>query len=232
MKNAPRIIVALDYGDGNAALALAKRLDPAQCRLKVGLELFSSAGPAIVGQLSSLGFDIFLDLKFHDIPNTVARACSAAAEMGVWMTNVHLLGGKDMLKAARQSIDANKHRPLLIGVTVLTSHTRESIQDVGLTGDITAAVQTLAQLASETGLDGVVCSPQEIAGLRKAMGKDFLLITPGIRPAGATQNDQQRVSSPAAAIAAGADYLVIGRPLTDSDDPVAALTEIKRQINY
>lgn len=224
------IIVALDYPDAASALSLVERLDPGRCRLKVGKELFTRAGPALVEELQGRSFDVFLDLKFHDIPNTVARAVAAAADLGVWMVNVHALGGRAMMEAAREALAGSKQAPLLIAVTVLTSMGADDLRAVGLEGTPEANVQRLAQLASDAGLDGVVCSPREIAVLRRSLGKEFVLVTPGIRPAGDAVGDQKRVMTPAEAIGAGGNYLVIGRPVTQADEPLEALTRIEREI--
>ena len=227
----PRVIVALDFPDAHAAQTFAERLSPAHCRLKVGMELFTAAGPKVVENLVSRGFDVFLDLKYHDIPTTVARACTQAASLGVWMLNVHVLGGKKMLLAAREAVDRFARRPLLIGVTLLTSHGADDIADLGWERDgVAHHVERLAGLAEAAGLDGVVCSPQETAQLRRRFGKDFLLVTPGVRPAGAVTDDQIRTRTPAAAVAEGSDYLVIGRPITRAPDPVSALAAINREI--
>lgn len=226
----PRIIVALDYPDAKSALALAARLDPALCKVKVGKELFTAAGPQLIQNINKSGFSIFLDLKFHDIPNTVAAACTAAARLGVWMLNVHALGGRAMMSAAREAIAGNAKPPKLIAVTLLTSMGPGDMADVGLGGNPQEAVSRLARLAQECGLDGVVCSPQEAANLRRQHGKEFCLVTPGIRPAQAGGDDQQRVATPRQAIAGGADYLVIGRPITRAPDPIAALRAINAEI--
>jgi orotidine-5'-phosphate decarboxylase len=226
----PRIIVALDHPDAKGALELASRLDPKLCRLKVGKELFTAAGPALVEKLGRSGFDIFLDLKYHDIPNTVANACVAAAGLGVWMMNVHALGGRAMMDAAREALANTGKPPKLIAVTLLTSMGAADMGDVGLAGNPRDAVLRLARLAQACGLDGVVCSPQEAAALRVQCGKTFILVTPGIRPAEAAQDDQQRIATPRQAIADGADYLVIGRPITRAPDPIAALRSINAEI--
>ncbi len=227
----PRVIVALDFASAQEALAFAARVTPQSCRLKVGKELFTAAGPALVEKLAQNGFDIFLDLKFHDIPNTVAGACKAAAQLGVWMLNVHALGGRAMLEAARDAVAGSRgRRPQLIGVTLLTSMSADDMRDVGMEGAPAAAVLRLARLAQSSGLDGVVCSAQEAALLRREGGPEFCLVTPGIRPRQSARDDQQRVMTPAEAIAAGADYLVIGRPVTQAPDPVAALGAINREI--
>ncbi len=225
-----RIIIALDYPDAEAANVLLAQLDPARCRVKVGKELFTAAGPAFVSKLVAQGFDVFLDLKFHDIPNTVAKACQAAAGLGVWMLNVHALGGGRMLAAAREAIDNSDHRPLLIAVTILTSMGPAELEQIGLTGDAKEYVRRLALLAQEAGIDGVVCSPLEVAMLRQHIDPSFKLVTPGIRPKGADAGDQTRIMTPAEAIAAGSDYLVIGRPITQQPDPMAALAAIEQEI--
>jgi orotidine-5'-phosphate decarboxylase len=226
----PRILVALDFAATAPALDLAGRLDPARCRLKVGKELFLRGGPGLVEQLHARGFDVFLDLKFHDIPNTVAQACRAAAELGVWMVNVHALGGSAMLQAAREAVTAAAQAPILIGVTVLTSHTQQSLHEIGLNEAPAQLVARLASLVRGAGLDGVVCSAQEAPQLRQAMGADFCLVTPGIRPEGAAKGDQQRVATPAQALRDGADFLVIGRPITQAAEPLAVLESIEKEI--
>jgi orotidine-5'-phosphate decarboxylase len=231
----PRVIVALDFAHPARALALMDRLDPAQCALKVGKEMFVVAGPEPVRWMVERGFRVFLDLKFHDIPNTVAQACTAATRLGVWMLNVHAAGGRAMLEAAgaavtRTAAEIGKPRPLLIAVTVLTSLDDADLAAVGMVGPTTAAAQRLALLAQAAGLDGVVCSAREAVALRAACGPNFKLVTPGIRPAGATPDDQARVITPEAAIDNGADYLVIGRPITQAADPLAALAVINAAI--
>ena len=224
--NDPRVIVALDYPDARSAAALASRLDPALCRLKVGKELYTAAGPSLVEQLRGSGFGVFLDLKFHDIPSTVAGACVAAAELGVWMINVHALGGRAMMEAARAALSRRSAPPRLVAVTLLTSMGVTDMEEIGLAGGPQEAVVRLARLAQTCGLDGVVCSPQETAVLRRQLGKDFCLVTPGIRLAEAAEDDQKRVAAPRQALAGGADYLVIGRPITRAPDPLAALRKI------
>jgi orotidine-5'-phosphate decarboxylase len=223
--------VALDFPEPRAALALAERLDPAACALKVGKELFVAGGPESVRALVARGFRIFLDLKFHDIPNTVAGACAAATRLGVWMMNVHAAGGAAMLAAGRHAVDEaaearGSKPPLLIAVTVLTSLSNDDLKATGVGDDATRQALRLARLAADCGLDGVVCSAQEAPALRAALGPHFKLITPGIRPAGSAAGDQSRIVTPQAAIANGADYLVIGRPITEAADPVAALAAI------
>ena len=228
--NDPKIIIALDYPAAAPALALADRLQPSLCRLKVGKELFTATGPALLEQLMRRGFEIFLDLKFHDIPNTAAQACKAAASLGVWMVNVHALGGRRMLEAAREAIANSSHQPKLIAVTMLTSMAQEDLADIGI--DVTPAemVLRLAKLAQDSGLDGVVCSAQEAALLRKQCGNEFCLVTPGIRPLQASLDDQSRVMTPLAALQAGSSYLVIGRPITQAADPLQALLDINKEI--
>ncbi|MDA8364047.1 MAG: orotidine-5'-phosphate decarboxylase [Gammaproteobacteria bacterium] len=227
----PRVIVALDVPSAAEALAFAGRVTPALCRLKVGLELFSAAGPGVVEQLAARGFDVFLDLKFHDIPTTVARACAAAARLGVWMLNVHALGGTQMLEAARSALEkVPSRRPLLIGVTVLTSQGAGTLSEIGLDADPAAQVLRLAGLVQKAGLDGIVCSAQESGILRVRFGTGFLLVTPGIRPAGTASHDQQRTMTPLAAVRQGADFLVIGRPITQAADPVATLEAIDHEL--
>jgi orotidine-5'-phosphate decarboxylase len=226
----PRIIVALDFPDAKGALGLASRLDPGMCRVKVGKELYTAAGPALVEKLQASGFGVFLDLKYHDIPSTVAAACAAAAALGVWMIDVHALGGRSMMEAARAALPESGNRPRLVAVTLLTSVGANDMAEVGLGGSLQAAVLKLARLAQASGLDGVVCSAQEAADLRRECGKNFVLVTPGIRPADAGQDDQARVATPRAAIAGGGDYLVIGRPITRAPDPLAALRAISSEI--
>ncbi len=216
----PTIIVALDFPKAPAALDLARRLDPTRCRVKVGLELFCAEGPAVVRALRGLGFEVFLDLKFHDIPNTVASACARAADLGVWMVNVHALGGPRMLAAARSAIPEGG--PRLIGVTILTSHSAEEVAALGL-GDSGERVLSLARSCREAGLDGVVCSPREAPGLQDLRAGGFVLVTPGIRSEDAPPDDQRRTRTIREALAAGADYLVVGRPVTRAPDPAAAL---------
>jgi orotidine-5'-phosphate decarboxylase len=226
----PKIIIALDYPSAAPALALADKLQPSLCRLKVGKELFTATGPALLEKLMKHGFEIFLDLKFHDIPNTTAQACKAAAGLGVWMVNVHALGGRKMLEAARAAIASSARRPKLIAVTLLTSMAQDDLAGIGINATPAEMVLHLATLARETGLDGVVCSAQEAAMLRKHCGTDFCLVTPGIRPVQANLDDQSRVMTPLAALRAGASYLVIGRPITQAVDPLQALLDISKEI--
>jgi orotidine-5'-phosphate decarboxylase len=229
-KKEPRVIVALDYPDAKSALALADRLSPSACKLKVGKELFTAAGPDLLKQLVKMGFPVFLDLKFHDIPNTVAAACRAAADLGVWMVNVHASGGRRMMEAARDAIDQSGHKPLLIAVTVLTSMNEVDLRETGVTVSPTEQVSRLAGLAKQSGLDGVVCSALESTALRAEFGATFLLVTPGIRPAGTSAGDQSRIMTPASAIRAGSDYLVVGRPISQAHDPLSALIMINQEI--
>lgn len=226
----PKVIVALDYADAKSALALVARLDPRLCKVKVGKELYTASGPQLIENINKLGFSLFLDLKYHDIPNTVAAACAAAVGLGVWMLNVHALGGRAMMDAAREAVAKSAKRPKLIAVTLLTSMGAADMADVGLAGNPQEAVLRLARLAQASGLDGVVCSPQEAAALRKQCGKGFVLVTPGVRPADAAKDDQQRVATPRQALADGADYLVIGRPITRAPDPLQALQAIQAEI--
>ena len=226
----PRVIVALDYPRTEPARAFVDRVRPDLCRLKVGKELFVAAGPAFVEELAARGFAVFLDLKFHDIPNTVAQACKAAARMGVWMMNVHASGGPRMMQAAREALEGLSERPRLIAVTVLTSMGEEELRAIGIAASARQQVLLLATLAHDSGMDGVVCSAQEAPLLRPAFGADFLLVTPGIRPAGSEAGDQTRILTPTQAIRSGADYLVIGRPITQAADPLAALESIAREI--
>lgn len=225
-----RIIVPLDVPEAEAALALAARLDAKLCRVKVGKELFVAAGPAVVGRLQERGFEVFLDLKFHDIPSTVAGACRAAAKLGVWMMNVHASGGEAMLRAARESIEAVVRPPILIAVTILTSLSDVDLERVGLHGSLIENVERLARLARASGLDGVVCSAQEAPLIRKAAGEDFILVTPGIRLKDDKKDDQARIVTPAEAVRLGANYLVIGRPITQAADPGAMLASIRESL--
>jgi orotidine-5'-phosphate decarboxylase len=225
-----RVIVALDYADAKSAMALVDRLQPSACKLKVGKELFTAAGPAFVATIAQRGFDVFLDLKFHDIPNTVAQACRAAAQLGVWMINVHALGGRGMMNAAREAIDSAPRRPNLIAVTVLTSMAEPDLREVGIDASPLVEAMRLAELAAECGLDGVVCSAHEAAAIRDRLGSGFLRITPGIRLPEDGAGDQKRVMTPQLAIESGASYLVIGRSVTRAADPLAVLARINREI--
>ena len=230
MSSSP-IIVALDFPNEKEALALVDQLEPGRCRLKVGKELFTRSGPEFVKKLVKQNFDVFLDLKFHDIPNTVARACQAGADLGVWMINVHAMGGRKMLEAAREALPSNESNPKLIAVTVLTSMGAEDLKEIGLSSSPAEQVKHLATLTNDCGLDGVVCSPQEIALLREDLDNSFELITPGIRPQWSATGDQKRIMTPAEAIHAGSNYLVIGRPITQAENPMEALEKIEKELN-
>ncbi|MDQ2963172.1 MAG: orotidine-5'-phosphate decarboxylase [Pseudomonadota bacterium] len=231
----PKVIVALDFADPTQAMALVHRLDPADCALKVGKEMFVAAGPDPVRRMSERGFRVFLDLKFHDIPNTVARACAAATRLGIWMLNVHAAGGRAMLLAARESVartaaERSTPRPLLIAVTVLTSLGAKDVAEIGFAETPESIALRLARLAADCGLDGAVCSAVEAPELRRILGNGFKLVTPGIRPAGSADDDQSRIVTPEAAMAGGADYLVIGRPITHAADPLEALARINKSL--
>ena len=226
-----KIIVALDYEKESDALALVDQIDPSLCRLKVGKEMFTTLGINFVKQLHQRNFDVFLDLKYHDIPNTVARAVRSAADLGVWMVDLHASGGLRMMEEAKRILEHyGKDAPLLIAVTVLTSMEDLDLLQIGINASLMEQVLRLAHLTQRAGLDGVVCSPQEVKILRNACGEDFKLVTPGIRPIGADFGDQRRVMIPTAAIRAGSDYLVIGRPITKADNPVEVLRSINASI--
>ena len=226
-----KIIVALDYEKESDALALVDQIDPNLCRLKVGKEMFTTLGINFVKQLHQRNFDVFLDLKYHDIPNTVARAVRSAADLGVWMVDLHASGGLRMMEEAKRILEPyGKDAPLLIAVTVLTSMEDLDLLQIGINASLREQVLRLAHLTQRAGLDGVVCSPQEVEILRNACGEDFKLVTPGIRPIGADFGDQRRVMTPTAAIRAGSDYLVIGRPITKADNPVEVLRSINASI--
>ena len=226
MNDSPRILVALDFDGAKSCLNLVDKLDPSLCRLKIGKEMFTAQGPGIVEAVQNKGFDVFLDLKFHDIPNTVAKAVTSAAGLGVWMVNVHASGGKRMLEAAAESVANVQQAPLLIAVTVLTSTDESELPDIGVNGGLATQVERLATLSHQSGLDGVVCSAHEVAAIKGYCSPNFLCVTPGIRPASAALGDQRRVMTPEQAIAQGSDYLVIGRPITQSENPVQTLNEI------
>lgn len=227
----PKVIVALDFDNQNAANELISKLDPNACRLKIGKEMFTYFGPDWVKKVVALGFDVFLDLKFHDIPNTVAKAVKAAASLGVWMVNVHASGGPDMMKAAIEALkEIDTNRPLLTAVTVLTSMDQNQLNSVVGNIQISEQVKRLALLTQECGLDGVVCSAQEAIELRKILNHDFLLVTPGIRPIGSKTGDQVRIATPLSALESGVNYLVIGRPITQAADPLSSLNDINKSI--
>ena len=230
-KSQSKVVVALDYADQDEALAFVGRISPQLCRLKVGKEMFTRFGPDFVKTLTGKGFDVFLDLKFHDIPNTVAKAVKAAADLGVWMVNVHAVGGTRMMVAAKEALaEYGDKAPLLIAVTVLTSMDESDLQGVGVERRADEQVMMLAKLTADAGLDGVVCSAKEAELLKDAIGPQFQLVTPGIRPEGAAAGDQKRVVTPKQAVADGSDYLVIGRPITQAEDPVAVLNQINESL--
>lgn len=230
--NDPKVVVALDFDKKNEAMSFIDRINPSDCRLKVGKEMFTYFGPEFVKQLSNKGFDVFLDLKFHDIPNTVAKAVAASADLGVWMVNVHASGGTKMMFKAKESLEGyGSDAPLLIAVTVLTSMGREDLLGLGINKTPEEQVLKLAGLTKESGLDGVVCSAWEAEKLKSEMGKEFKLITPGIRPVGASVDDQKRIMTPPEAMNVGVDYLVIGRPITKAADPQQVLQQINKSIN-
>lgn len=229
----PKVIVALDYDNDAAALDFVSRLDPSSCNLKVGKELFTIAGPQFVSKLVDLNFRVFLDLKFHDIPNTTAMAVRAAASLGVWMVNVHASGGKVMMETVRNELDklpSSASKPIVIGVTVLTSMDQEQLRGIGIDCSPEEQVLRLATLTKEAGLDGVVSSAREVSLIKEKLGSKFITVTPGIRPAGSDVGDQKRIMTPVDAIKAGSDYLVIGRPVTRATDPCAVLKSINKEI--
>lgn len=228
--NDSKIIVALDYADATSALNLAAKLDPNMCKLKVGKELFTAAGPTLIEQLVKKQFKVFLDLKFHDIPTTVAKACQAASNLGVWMINVHASGGAAMMQAALEGVNKSNHQPFLIAVTVLTSMDQSTLTSVGVSQKLDQQVLNLAKLSQLSGLHGVVCSGLEARLLKQNLPNDFLLVTPGIRPSTANLDDQNRVLTPSQALNMGASYLVIGRPITQAADPIVALMAIQHEI--
>jgi len=226
----PKIIVALDYADAKSALSLVNQLDPTLCKLKIGKELFTAAGPQLVEQLVAKNFKVFLDLKFHDIPNTVAKACEAASNLGVWMLNVHASGGSAMMLSALEGVDKSTHNPYLIAVTVLTSMSQENLQELGIQNSVEEQVVKLASLTEQSNLHGVVCSAMEAEKLREIVNTNFLLVTPGIRPANANADDQTRIMTPNKALDMGASYLVVGRPITQASSPIEALHAINQSI--
>ena len=231
MSNESKVVVALDFNNEASALAFVDSISVDSCRLKIGKEMFTYFGPVFVKKLVDKGFDVFLDLKFHDIPNTVAKAVTAAAELGVWMVNVHATGGEKMMQAAKEAlVPYGDKAPLLIAVTVLTSMEQSELPLIGVEAPLDVHVLKLATLAKTSGLDGVVCSAQEATALKAALGKDFKLITPGIRPAGSAVGDQKRIMTPLKAVQAGSDYLVIGRPITQSDNPQSVLASINSEL--
>ncbi len=225
-----KLIIALDFSTKEQALQFIKPLSPQICKLKVGFELFVSVGPDFVRQLVDNGFDVFLDLKFHDIPNTVASACKSASALGVWMMNVHASGGDKMMSAARQALMECNSKSKLIAVTVLTSMDQAQLSAINISETPENQVKHLAYLTKRTSLDGIVCSAKEAQMLRKKLGNDFLLVTPGIRPAGSDQGDQHRVMTPAEAKQAGVSYIVVGRPITQSDSPLSVIESINQDM--
>lgn len=225
--NDPKVVVALDFDNQADALTFVDKIQPSDCRLKIGKEMFTYFGPEFVKELVNRGFDIFLDLKFHDIPNTVAKAVTAAAELGVWMVNVHASGGLKMMRKAKDAlVPYGDKAPLLIAVTVLTSMEEDDLIGLGITKSPAEQVMHLATLTKQAGLDGVVCSAWEAQELKTTLGSDFKLVTPGIRPAGANSDDQKRIMTPEQALQVGVDYLVIGRPITQADNPHLVLQQI------
>lgn len=230
MSDQAKIIVALDYAEATQAMHLVQQLDPSLCKLKVGKELFTSAGPDLVRDLVKRDFKVFLDLKFHDIPNTVAKACAAACDMGVWMLNVHASGGLAMMQAAQKAVEDSKHPAMLIAVTVLTSMSEAELKQVGVQQSLTEQVKQLALLTQQAGLAGVVCSAQEASMLRAHCAEEFCLVTPGIRPADSAKDDQTRIVTPSQALALGSSYLVIGRPITQAANPLLALQQIQQSL--
>lgn len=231
MQDNNQIIIALDMSDQRKVLSFVKDLDPEQCRLKIGKELFTLYGPKLVKKLQKRGFEIFLDLKFHDIPNTVYKAVRAACQLNVWMLTIHAAGGSEMLRAARKAVDESEHKPILVAVTVLTSLYDDDLSEQGIQRSTDEQVLRLASLAQECGLDGVVCSAAEAASIRRLLSKNFILVTPGIRSAGDDSQDQKRVVTPNDAISAGSNFLVIGRPITQARKPVEKLQQILNEIS-
>ncbi len=227
----PKVIIALDYPTETQAFQLIDQLDPELCRLKVGKEMFTHLGPDFVAAIQRKGFQVFLDLKYHDIPNTVARACEVAADLGVWMINVHASGGRRMMEAAAEALARHRTQPHLIAVTVLTSMSAEDLLELGIHRSPAEQALSLAQLAKDSGIEGVVCSAQEATQMKANLGSEFLLVSPGIRPAGSSTDDQRRIMTPTEALQAGSDYLVIGRPITQSDKPLGVLRTINSEIS-
>ncbi len=227
----PKVIVALDFSTQTQAFELIDQLDAGSCRLKVGKEIFTRFGPAFVEKIQLKGFEVFLDLKYHDIPNTVARACAAAADLNVWMLNVHASGGRRMMEAAAEALAQHRNKPYLIAVTVLTSMAEADLQELGISLSPAELALKLARLSQASGLDGVVCSAQEAVQMQQQLGKEFILVTPGIRPEGSSLDDQRRVMTPLEALKSGSHYLVIGRPVTQSDNPSRVLRTINSDIS-
>ena len=231
MTNDPKVIVALDFSEQKQAMNLIEQLEPSQCRLKIGKEMFTHFGPAFVETVQKKGFECFLDLKYHDIPNTVAQACSVAADLGVWMLNVHALGGRRMMEAAAEAVANKSQPPALIAVTVLTSMSASDLNEIGIQQNPAELALHLAAMAESSGLNGVVCSAMESQAMRQRFSDKFLLVTPGIRPAGSAEDDQRRIMTPVDAVQAGSSYLVIGRPITQSDKPLSVLRTINSELS-
>ncbi len=225
-----KVIVALDFNNLTEVMEFVQQIKPSECRLKVGKELFTAYGPQIIRELQALGFEIFLDLKFHDIPNTVYKAIRVASDLGVWMVNVHASGGREMLTKARQAIEDSQHKPLLIAVTILTSLSESAVAEIGYQHSLVEQTLHLARLSYECGLDGVVCSAHEAAAIKLATSAEFLTVTPGIRLNTDKVDDQTRIMTPSIAVASGADYLVIGRPITKSVLPIETLQGINQSL--
>ena len=231
MQNNLKLFVAFDFSSLNNAKEFSKKLNPQQCGIKVGKELFTLGGPAIVEWIQSKGFKVFLDLKFHDIPNTVKRACYVASELGVWMLNVHAMGGNDMLIAAKEGVDQSNQKPHLIAVTILTSMNNTNLNEIGITHSVDEEILKLALNVATHKLDGIVCSASDIKNIKSSLPKDFIYVTPGIRPIIDSNYDQKRTTSPEDAIKEGSSILVVGRPITESKNPALALEEIIKKIN-
>ena len=232
--NKSRVIISLDFQDAKQALEFCQKVDPVSCKIKIGKELFTGTGPILIEKLRLLGFEIFLDLKYHDIPNTVANACRIAADLDVWMLNIHAAGGRNMMEAAHESLAKSRrlrNRPLLVAVTLLTSISSDDLLELGITKSIEDQVLLLSKLAKSSGLDGVVCSGMEVSKLRHELGKDFCLVTPGIRLDDLDNDDQKRIMTPYDAIKAGSNYLVIGRPITRTSNPADVLNSINKSIS-
>ena len=226
-----KIIVALDYADISKANELIDQLDPERCKVKVGKEMFTRFGPSFVHKLIKSGFKVFLDLKFHDIPNTVMKACSAARELGVWMVNVHALGGSDMIRSAREALGTSEDSPLLTAVTVLTSMDQNNLREIGFDCEPSVLVDRLTNISYQSGANGVVCSASEADLVKAKYGDDFLRVTPGIRPSGSSSDDQKRVVTPSDAMRRGSSYLVVGRPITQSENPLDVLRRMSQEIS-
>ena len=231
MLTSSKLFVAYDFSNPSKAKEFSKKINPEQCGIKVGKELFTSGGPAIVEWLQSKGFKVFLDLKFHDIPTTVKRACYVASELGVWMLNVHAMGGNDMLSAAKEGVDQSNQNPYLIGVTVLTSMNNDNLNEIGINHSMNKQILKLALNVSTHKLDGIVCGASDIKGIKPSLPKDFIYVTPGIRLSSNANNDQKRIISPEDAIKAGSSILVVGRPITESKNPALTAEEILKKIS-